>query len=99
MNARISGKLGIDTLLVFVFGTIFVIALLVIGIAIPNPTSSQEATFRIVLALAAAGVAAVMPGLLNINVATGKRFRLRAAGALAVFVLVYLVNPAQIVIK
>lgn len=97
MNTWLSGKLGIDTLLAFVFGTIFVLALLVLSIAIPNPSPSQEQTFRIVLALAAAGVAAVMPGLLNISAAAGKRFRLRAAGALAVFVLVYLVNPAQIV--
>jgi hypothetical protein len=99
MNNWISGKLGIETLLAFVFGTVFVVALLVLGIVIPNPTPNQEQTFRIVLALAAAGVAAVMPGLLNISVAANKRFRLRAAGALAVFVLVYLVNPAQIIIK
>lgn len=91
----LSGKVGIDAVLAFTFGVIFVIALLVLTVVIPNPTPSQEQTFRIVMSLAAAGVASVIPGMLNISATGGKRFRLRAAGALAVFVIVYLINPAQ----
>ncbi len=42
----------------FVFGVAFVVALLVLAIKFPNPALFQYNVFRIVLALAAAGVAA-----------------------------------------
>lgn len=91
----LSGKIGIDTVFAFTFGVIFVLALLVLTVAIPNPTPSQEQTFRVVMSLAAAGIASMIPGMLNISATGGKRFTLRAAGALAVFVIVYLINPGQ----
>jgi hypothetical protein len=48
---------------IFAFGVIFVIALLLLAIFFPEPTPFQYQVFRIVLALAAAGVAALIPGL------------------------------------
>lgn len=95
MNNLISGKISIEALLAFGFGVLFVLALLVIAVFIPNPTPSQEQVFRIVMSVAAAGFAAVIPGMLNISATGGRRFTLRAAGAMAVFVIVYLVNPGQ----
>lgn len=82
-NKWLSDKIGIDAVLAFVFGVTFVLALLILTVAIPNPTPSQEQTFRIVMSLAAAGIASVIPGMLNISASGGKRFTLRAAGALA----------------
>lgn len=79
-NKWLSGKIGIDAVLAFVFGVTFVLALLILTVAIPNPTPSQEQTFRIVMSLAAAGIASVIPGMLNISATGGKRFRLQAAG-------------------
>ena len=66
-NRWVSGKIGIDAVLAFVFGVVFVLALLILTVAIPNPTPSQEQTFRIVMSLAAAGVASVIPGMLTIS--------------------------------
>lgn len=78
------------------FGGVFVIALLVLAVKFPHPTAFQLGVFRTVLALACAGVAAMIPGFLSLNLdATG--ILLRAGGALAVFVLVYRVNPAVFV--
>jgi hypothetical protein len=77
-------------ILAFVFGVVFVITLLVLAVSFPYPAPFQYLIFRVVLALAAAGVAAVLPGTLGIEIhkiVTG-------AGALGVFVLVFFFNPA-----
>ena len=80
---------------IFAFGVLFVIVVMLIAITHPRPTEFQQTIFRIVLSLAAAGVAALVPGFLTI------RYKniLRAGGAMAVFVLVYFFNPATLVIK
>jgi len=75
------------------FGILFVGTMLVIAVKYPNPTAFQYTTFRIVLALACAGVASVIPGVLNLSVGAW----LRAGGALAVFAIVYFYSPADLV--
>jgi hypothetical protein len=79
-------------LLAFVFGVVFVTALLTLAVLFSEPTPFQYTVFRIVLALAAAGVAAVIPGILNVKLSFG----VRAGGALAVFVIVYFFSPAAL---
>jgi len=78
----------------FAFGVVFVVVLLALAVAIPSPTPFQYTVFRVVLALAAAGVAAMVPGFLEVEVAGW----IRAGGALAVFVVVYFYNPAALVV-
>lgn len=78
--------------LAFAFGVVFVIVLLVLATLVPNPTPFQYTVFRIVLALAAGGVAAMIPGFLTVTVPNF----LRAGGALAVFVIVYFYSPAEL---
>ncbi|EAS76023.1 hypothetical protein V12G01_14514 [Vibrio alginolyticus 12G01] len=82
-----------QTVLSFIFGVVFVIVLLAIAFIEPDPSSFQYNIFRVVLALAAAGVVAVLPGFIEVKF--GKW--LRATGALAVFVIVYFYNPASLV--
>ena len=79
-------------LLAFTFGVVFVLALLLLAFLIKEPTPFQYTTFRVVLALAAAGVAAMIPGFIHVSVADW----LRAGGALAVFVVVFFNNPAAL---
>ena len=81
-----------ELILAFIFGCVFVGVLLVIAVTIPNPTTQQMFIFRVVLALSAAGIGAVFPGFLDLQ---GKvlEISLRAGGALAMFILVYLINP------
>ena len=79
----------------FVFGVSFVIVLLALAIAFPDPTPFRYVVFRIVLSLAAAGVAAMVPGFLEVTVPGW----IRASGALGVFVVIYFYNPAALVVQ
>ncbi|HCG7109428.1 TPA: hypothetical protein NJ338_004995 [Vibrio parahaemolyticus] len=79
----------------FSFGVVFVSILLTLAIFFSTPTSFQYLVFKTVLSLAAAGIAAMVPGFLQVTLATW----LRAGGALAVFVVVYFYNPAQLFVS
>jgi hypothetical protein len=85
----------LSIVLAFTFGVIFIAALIIFVLAIPNPTDQQFEVIRIVIALAAGGVAAVIPGFLNLRLGLGSKLVLRAGGALAVFVVVYFYSPAH----
>jgi uncharacterized integral membrane protein len=73
------------------FGKIILLLILAIAIFIPAPTEFQYQVFRITLALAAASVAAMIPGILDVQIAPA----IRAGGAMAVFAVVYFFSPAQ----
>jgi uncharacterized membrane protein YedE/YeeE len=77
----------------FAFGVMFVILMLGIAVFVPHPTPFQYGVFRSVLALAAAGVAAFIPGFISVALKSW----LRAGGAIAVFVIVYFFSPANLV--
>jgi hypothetical protein len=80
---------------VWVFGLIFISAVLLLAIRFPNPTAFQFLVFRVVMALAAGGVAAGIPGFFNLETDI-PGLTIRAGGALAVFVLIYRLNPAKL---
>ena len=85
-----------EVILAFVFGVVFLAVLLALIVWIPNPTPAQLMLFRITIALAAGGIAAVIPGFLNVNISLGKRLVIAAGGALAVFIITYFYNPPSI---
>src|SRR5271169_790396 len=83
---------------IFVFGVVFGAILLVIAFFVPSPTEFQVFVFRVVLALVAAAIAALVPGFLNVQNRIQSpvyRSTIRAGGAVAVFVIVYLWNPPR----
>jgi len=84
----------LQQILAFIFGVTFVVVLLVLAVAIPDPTSFQYTVFRVILALASSGIAVMIPGFLQVTVSNW----LRAGGALGVFVVVYFFNPASLVV-
>lgn len=86
-------KKSIEKITAFSFGVIFIVTILVVAIFISEPTDFQYIVFRIILALASAGVAAMIPGFLSVEVSTS----VRAGGAIAVFVIVYFFSPASLV--
>lgn len=88
-------QLTSQIIIAFIFGVTFIVTLIVLAIAFPKPTSFQYGTFRIILALAAAGVAAMIPGFISLEVNPTVGLLIRAGGALAVFVIVFFFNPAQ----
>lgn len=81
LRSRASDATPASLFLVFAFGFVFVVTLLVIAFRFPDPTVFQYTVFRIVLALAAAGIAAFVPGFLKLQISNW----LSAGGALAVF--------------
>ncbi|MBM6447521.1 hypothetical protein JQF37_28415 [Pseudomonas sp. MIL9] len=85
----------VDKLLAFIFGAIFLTAILVIALFVPSPSDFQYNVFRTILALAGAGIGAVIPGFMEV------RFQkwLRAGGALAVFAVLYFFSPANLVVQ
>lgn len=81
------------------FGLAFVIVILIIAIRFPIPTPFQFFVFRVVLALSGAGLGGILSGFLSIVIGNQAKPWLRAGGALAVFVLIYLVNPAKLIVQ
>jgi len=67
------------------------VAILLLVIFIPCPSTSQYFVFRIIIALAAAGLASVVPGIFKINFTNG----ITAGGAIAIFAVVYFFDPAS----
>lgn len=86
-------EVSVEKIALFLFGVFFLIVMLAMAVAIPNPSPLQWRVFGLVLALIAAGIGAVVPGLIQIHVTPW----IRGGGAAALFVLVYLFNPAVIV--
>ena len=78
---------------IFAIGVAFVATLLGIALFVPDPTDFQIFIFRVVLALGAGAVGALLPGFLEV------RFRnwLRAGGAIALFAIVYNINPPALI--
>lgn len=89
-----SGLAGQEFWIVFAFGLVFLVTRLMLAIRFPHPSKDQEAVFRTVLSLAAAGIAAAIPGLMRLESQMAAT-TISATGALAVFALVYLLNPAS----
>lgn len=87
----IGGSLDISVLLSFVFGVVFITVMLIFAVFIPNPSPFAQWVFIIVVALSAAGVGAVVPGILNIEMPY-----VRAGGALALFAVIFFMKPAII---
>lgn len=77
----------------FVFGIVFVICILIIALFVPEPSTFQLFVFRVVLALAGGGVAAMIPGFIHVELSGV----IRTGGALAVFAILYFLNPAQLI--
>jgi hypothetical protein len=85
----------LNLILAFVFGVLFLVAILTLVIFIPNPTKAQAQVFSVILALAAGGFASVLSGMLNVRLTLTSKVAIGATGALAVFVIVYFFVPAM----
>ena len=91
----IIGKIKINTLLAFAFGTVFLLVTLMVRLVFPMSTGA-EATIQVASALAAAGIAAGIPGLFQFAVSSpGKALTIRATGALVVFLVVLSMNASR----
>jgi len=76
---------------------VFMLLMLGIAIFIPEVTTFQVFVFRTVLALVAAAAAAFIPGFITVEMGAKAKLWIRAGGAIALFVIVYNVNPPLLV--
>jgi MFS family permease len=89
---------NLETLLAFSFGVVFCGILAYAGLrSEPITDPAKFFLLRVLAALSAAGVAAVIPGMLNVQIGQGKLFAIRGAGALAVFAIIFLINPPELI--
>lgn len=91
--------LNIEKIAVFLFGIVFLSAILVLVVLIPMPTTAQFFAFRLTMALSAAGIGALLPGFLRLDIPLAVKGGIRAGGALALFASVWFVNPATLGIE
>jgi hypothetical protein len=84
-----------SVLLAFVFGALCLGAVCFAAFREqPLNRPGQIALVRLIAALGAAGVGAILPGFLNVELKQDALVVLRGGGALAIFAIVYLVDPA-----
>lgn len=78
---------------------VFVGLLLAVGVFKTSYTDQGFFIIRVILAIFAAAFAAVaIPGFLETNFHIGKSVTIRATGAIGVFVIIYLLNPPNLVL-
>ncbi|SEB70940.1 Protein of unknown function [Pseudomonas mohnii] len=94
--ARLLSRLNYEKVAVFVFGVVFLTAILTLVVKNPYPTPAQFFVFRLTLALSAAGVGALLPGFIKVDVPLPLKGGLRAGGALALFASVWFFDPAHL---
>ncbi|MBV7439681.1 DUF4019 domain-containing protein [Aeromonas sp. sif2416] len=90
---------NIEKIAVFAFGVIFLSTILVLVVLNPTPTNVQFFAFRLTMALSAAGIGALLPGFLRLDIPLPIQGGVRASGALALFASVWFVNPATLNIE
>ncbi|MCG3740680.1 hypothetical protein [Vibrio cincinnatiensis] len=79
-----------------VIGVLFALIALIAAIFIPSPTPTQFFIFRGVFAVSLAAIATIIPGLLTVE-SRFQKFSVRATGAIAVFVIVWMLNPPALI--
>jgi hypothetical protein len=78
-----------------ILGSVFLTILLVVALAVPNPPPLALKVLQTILGLAAAGVAAIIPGFLDVKFAGF----ISAGGALGIFAIVFFCKPADVAVK
>jgi len=78
-------------------GVGLIVITLVMALATPTPTTFQIWVFRVNMALGAACIGALIPGFIELSGTIGE-IAIRAGGAIALFLVVYLINPPASVV-
>ncbi|TPG73747.1 hypothetical protein [Pseudomonas mandelii] len=82
-----------------VLGAVILAISICLSLYAPNPTPYQTFVFRTVLAVGLSMLIAGVPGFINVKFKAsglGQYFKAVAGGAIAVFLIIYLVNPAEL---
>ena len=84
------------TIIAITSGLSFLIIMLFIALLFRGPyTPFNQFVFRVILALAASGFGASLPGFFELDLPVLEKGLVHAGGALGLFILVYLINPPR----
>ena len=73
-------------------GLILIFVTLIMALRIPQPSVFQFWVFRVIMALGGACIGAIIPGFIEFTSQINE-IALRAGGAIALFLVIYLINP------
>jgi len=76
-----------------IIGGVFLVISIVLAIVFSEPSEFRKRVFVGALAIGLAGLGAEIPGFLNVKMTLGTKLKITAAGALAIFVLVFFFQP------
>lgn len=79
-----------EKLISYISSAVMIISIFIIALAIPNPSQFQYTVFRIIISLAAGGIAAFFSGFLTVEWSN----KIKAGNGFGAFVIVYFVAPA-----
>lgn len=91
----LTGSVQIPPKLLFGTGVGLLVLIVVITIFVPRPAGFQAIAFRTTLALAAASIAASIPGFIQIKTDILPAGVVQGGGAIGIFFLVYFFNPGK----
>ncbi|HEM6828252.1 TPA: hypothetical protein U2I49_002378 [Citrobacter koseri] len=80
----------------FLLGVGFLFILFLALLFIPHPTSHQHDGLRTFLSLAVSGVVTTFPGFIEFTYTNKMGYSITACGSLAIFLIIYLINPAKL---
>lgn len=87
----------VEIQIAFGFGIVALSTLFAVALFSSNQNALLITVARVTLAVACAGIAAIIPGLIDVALKPSVNTGIRAGGALAVFVLVYFFNPPGLI--
>lgn len=79
-----------------ILGTIGMIAIIVIALFNPELSEKQFLIFRGIFALCSAMLVILIPGALNVQ-SNWNKMSIKATGAIAVFIIIWMINPPSLV--
>ncbi len=82
------------TWLLIIFGVIFISVLLFISIKKGGFAPQQFFVIRVVLAISAAAISAILPGYISLP--SSAQIPISAGGAMALFAVIYFLNPPNL---
>lgn len=78
-----------------VISVLFMLIIMLFAYHEPHPSNFQILIYRGIFALAAALLAGIIPGFLSIE-SRWKSLKMRATGAIAIFIIIWLLNPPSL---
>lgn len=85
-----------EKIVLIILSVIFLVSIAILAFFIPNPSEFQIFIFRGIFALGCSIIAALIPGFLSVE-SRFNNFMIKATGAICIFIIVWLVNPPQII--